>query len=630
MKNTHRHSIGLELFFSTRSGTFSGLNECTASDVDRLAEENILTRMAVAHEICSALQDYRQAGCPEDLIPENIRQFGSSMKRCAEPQSIRTFFGWLIDVARRNEADRVERVSSLNTAAARYEGAAASFIRTGLALNNQRVFIKRTGDTLSMSYAERDWGRVRVSFTGCEYTIGFPECIPGYAFSTEAEKDNDRLRFRLLIDTLFSGNDYCERLMQPMGWHELEFICSDVSVEITACDYAARLELMGTPRAEMVDRICSALLNKHYILGNGGLSSSEQAMLPAASFISGSGNLLTKKKDQRWLDEQMVLEALDNRYAMQQLHRLLEDSQCGELAKRFDFCTEARYEDDEQSALKNSRLYSGLYELHIADGRARPLLIELCRRLREMTAGFSGSTPRMNAEADIAARVKKAVENDLSELKFEGSYPHYSRQTNRGTEYLSLMFMPASDAPRRGVYSYYVTLAAAKTQLTAKKSSANATVGTANALDCHPELNGSSLYGELAGSDDGQYINMDSDSFAKHRALRDDSKGLGQYIRLADHQFCRGRLPAGYAAGRLIHSTLPSPFLRLLFTTLPLCAALSLLVLVGYLLLTEPLGLPMLSPTQAFGGASVLCAASTLLVTVARRFYHAGRLWRYR
>jgi len=236
----------------------------------------------------------------------------------------------------------------------------------------------------------------------------------------------------------------------------------------------------------------------------------------------------------------------------------------------------------------------------------------------------------MIAEADIAERVKKAVEPGLSALKFEGSYPHYCRQTNRSTEYLSLMFMPAAHAPRRGIYPYYVTLAAAKTPLTAKNSIANTSAEAANALDCHPELNSSSLYGELAGSDDGQYINMDSDGFAKHRTLRDDSGRLGDYIRLADHQFHRGRLPVNYAARRLIYSTLPSPFLRLFFTTLPLCASLSLLVLVAYLLLTEPLGLPMLSPTQAFGGASALCASSTLLVTVLRRLYYAGRLWRYR
>ncbi|MBE6760160.1 MAG: hypothetical protein E7554_08780 [Ruminococcaceae bacterium] len=571
---------------------------------------------------------------PSELIPDEVLALAdASLRECCRAESQRAFWNWLIDLARRNETDRVARVSALNTAASRFDSRTAAFVRAGLSLNNQRVVIGRKGDQLTLSYAEREWGRVRVRFEGCRFPEDFPDYyIPGYAFSTEAEVTDDGLGFHILVDTRFSDNDYCQRLMQPFGWHDLGFSCRTLSLEITACDYAGRLSRLGTPRAELIDRVCASLISKHSILGSDGLSADELSMLPAAQLITGCGGILTAPKDQRWLSEQKVLDALDNRYAMNRLAQLLEDCKCTELSKRFDECRSARYEDDDNAAVRNSRLYAGCYELHIADGRARPLIMELSDRLCAMTAPFSDSTSRIDAENSIFTKLRGSLEPQLTALNFEGTYPHYSRTGRRRTEYLSVMLLPASEVSRRGIHSYYVSLSAAHLDHKADKllSASGLDLSRANALDCQPELNSVSRYGELASADDGIMLRVDADTFRSGRRLNDDSSQLGRYVCLADRQFRRGRLPVGYSMQRLFRSTQPSSFLRILLSSLPLCAAFSLALLVAYLVLTEPLALPGLTPLQAFGGASALCVLLTLLTSFARRIGHAFTLWRYR
>jgi|GEM_PF-6820429 len=634
MKHTQRRSIGLELFFSTRSGTFSGLNECSASDVEHLAGDVFFTRLSAAGEIRSALREYHQANCPLELLPDDIQELAdASLLQCSQPENITRFFEWLIDIARQNESDRIMRTSSLNAVAAHFDGAAASFIRTGFALNNQRVMILRNNDTLSMSCAERDWGRVRVSFGDCIYDESFTSLyLPGYAFSVEAEPEDDGYRFRMLIDTRFAENDYCERLMQPEGWHEISFFCRTIDVQPTLCDYAGRLNRLGTPRAEIIDKTCSSLLSKYSILGSGGLSSSEQAMLPVAEFLTGCAGLLTHKKDQTWRDEQIILDALDNRYAMQQFGSMLKNSRCDELSRRFEQCTMARYEDDEQLAIRSTRIFAGLYELHIADGKSRSLIMELSDRLLAMTSEFTDSSHRIDAETDIISRLESVIEPTLKDLEFTGYYPHYSRHSPSGKDYLSLMILPAYDAPKHGVYSYYISLSAAKHDLSEidRIKSSGIDVNRINALDCQPELSSVSQYGELAASDDGIVITMESAAFKSHPAVKDESSRLPEMLALADFQFKNGKLPANYAFRRLLHFAHPSYFMWLLVTSFPLCAVISLLLLVCYLLLTEPLTLPMLTPLQAFGGTALICALTSLISAIIRRIYYAGHLWRFK
>ena len=636
MKNTHRYNIGLELFFSTRSSNFSGLNECTQSDVDELISgSSFFPRCSAMFDMRSAMKKLAQLDCcPRQFVPDEIMRLADCpLTECFRADSLRAFFCWLIDVARRNETDRVARVSALNTVASRFDAQTASFVRTGFALNNQRVVISRTRNRLTVTYAERDWGRVCVRFEDCVFPDDFPaHHIPGYLFSTEACETGDRYEFRFLVDTCFSDNDYCQRLMQPHGWHEFSFSCRSLKAQITACDYAGRLSRLGTPRAELVDRVCASLLSKHAVLGTGGLSPDEQAMLPTAMLITGCGGLLTAPRDQRWQSEQKILDALDNRYAMNSFAQLLGDSKCTELTGLFDQCRNARYEDDDTAAIRSSRQYAGCYELHIADGRARPMLMELDRRLCAMTASFGDRTGRIEAEDRIARQVRLTVEPQLSSLDFKGEYPHYTREKRTRTEYLSFMLLPAYEASRHGICSYYLSLAAA--QVDSRHISAFSASGLdradTNALDCQPELNSASRYGELASADDGVMLSLDADILGHGRGTAVDPSQLEKYIHLADRQFRRGSLPAGYAFQRLIHSTQPSSALRILLSTLPLCAAFSLALLIGYLSFTEPLALPMLTPLQAFGGTAVLCAVLTLIFSFVRRIRHAFTLWRYR
>ena len=636
MNNTNRRTIGLELFFSARSSSFAGLHECTLSDVEELASGSVFARLQVAADIHRTLNELMSMSCcPRELIPDEVAALADgSAADCGDGKAIRAFFCWLMDISMRNENDRVARISSLGTVASCFDSVTASFIRTGLALNNQRVFITRESDRLTLSYSEHDWGRVRAHFGGCIFEENCPEgYIPGYAFSTECSCEEDgTFCFRFLIDTRFCENEYCERLMQSEGWHEVSFRCSTVDVDITSCDYTQRLELLGTPRAEIVDRVSSSLLNRISILGSGGISVNEQSMVPTAAFLSGCEGLLTAPKNSRWKSEQLILDALDNRYAAGKLKSVFSESKCPELLATYEKCADARYEDEESAALKHSGLFAAQYELHLADGRGRLLLRELNGQFNNMTHDFDGGTQLLTAEKEISRRICDKMEPVLFSLDFNGSYPHYFRQKERRTEYLSFMLLPDPGRTQKGIKSYYVTLAAA---LISKKRMAalnkqGISLSQTNALDCQPELSSVSSYGELASADDGCSLRIDFDIHRKGRECRDQSDELARYIKLANHQFRFGRLPLRYTLRRLFCSQLPSPFLRLFFSSLAPCAILSLATLAGYLLLSEPMQLPMLTPLQAFGGSSALCLAATLLLTVFRRLHHAGRLWRLR
>ncbi len=640
MKHTDRLAIGLELYFSARSASFSGLKDYSSSDIKDMIENTPdYARYPVAREMHSALCDLLASDlCPRQHIPEDVARIASerSAFRCCGDRPITAFFSWLIDIARRNETDRVERVSGLNTAASCFDTQTSSFIRTGLALNNQRVVITREDDTIRMSFAEREWGRVCIDFTGCETDAELPPLpMLGYAFSTEAERLGDGcFQFRILVDTLFTDSDYCERLLSSEGWHEVSFICKSARADIVCLDYAGRLERAGTPRAEIIDRVCSALLSKKSILGGGALSPDESSMLPVAELISGTGGLLTEPRSQQWQSEQLVLDSLDNRYAMQQLGRLLEDGKCEQLRQYLELSSQARFDDDEHKALASARRYASLYEQQLADGSARPLALLLSGRFMDMTGGFDGTTPRCLAEAQTADRVMSTVSDSMKKLRFEGQFPHYRRLKRRNAEYLSFMLLPAADRSRYGVFSFYVSLAAAKIsgrrlrQLKEHGIDAQLT----NALDCQPEISSVCKYGELASADDGEYVRVDIDMFgsSRQRKLRDDSAQLERYIRIAERQFRFGSIPGSYAASRSRKGMMPSPLPRLFLTSLPLSAVLSLLAVIGWLLASGYFPLPGLTISQALGGAAILCAALNSIITIIRRIHSAGQLWRYR
>ena len=638
MKHTHRKDIGLELYFANRSSTFSGLNEYTSADVDSLLEHApAVARYPLAHVLHESLVTLMEwEHFTPDLIPENIARLAVeySAVQCCGRQQITDFFGWLLDLARRNETDRAERIAGLNTVASDFDRATASFIRTGLALNNQRVVISRSGDTISISYAERDWGRVFIDFENC--TINSSAALPmtGYIFSCEAEKSNGCYEFRFLVDTCFSDIDYCERLLQDKGWHELAFTCPSVRVRMVCCDYAGRLERIGTPRAELIDRASSILLSKYNIVGQDALSVKEAAMLPIARFITGTTGLLSSPRSKRWQSEQLVLDSLDNRYATQQLSQLLRECKCTDLHEKLSVSGSSRFEDDDHKALVYAHRFASQYERQLACGSSRELTMKLADRFCEMTSDFSDSTLRLQAECDAAKQIADAIHPQLSTLKFEGQFPHYYRKKRFKTEYLSVMLMPATELSRHGLYTFNVSLAAA--HLSKKHIRQLCEQGVdldrANALDCQPEIFSACRYGELASADDGEYVRIDADLFGLFdtKSLRNDTHKLNRYIKLANRQFRWGRIPNSYAVSRLRKNTLPSPAPRLFLASLPLSAVLSLLAVIVWLGLTNYFSLPELSLVQALCCAAGTCLILNSAITIVRRLFIAGSLWRYR
>lgn len=638
MKNTDRKAIGLELFYSTRSSSFSGLEDYTGEVIsERVDDSSFFRLLPIAHAIRHTTAQLCSLGLElDDILPEDIAamQKAPSPREYCSRKCVTRFYEWLISLSLHNEQNRVTRISSVNAVAARMDAQARSLLRGGFLLNNQRVVIARRGNDLTVSFAEREWGKVVGVFTDVCVERGDTATIPGYLFSVEAECLPDgRFGFSFLIDTRFSDNDYCERLLQDIGWRELSFSCGSVKTEAVFCDYAGRLDRLGTPRAELIDRVCSILMAKQSILGNDGLSPDEAAMLPFASFICGAGGLVTRDKSQLWRSEQLVLDSLDNRYAMQRFGELLRSSKCSALLERLDESHEARYEDDEDRALKRVKHFAYLYEQQLADGSSRALTKLLADRCCAMTSGFSGQTLRCDAESTVAEQIRGVVEPRLRELEFSGRYPHYRRERADGDEYISVMISPASDIPHRGVLSYYVSLAAA--HISDRRLERLRLDGIereqANALDCQPELRFAASYGELASADDGEYVRVDSDIYRRGRcALYNESKALERYIGLAERQFRDGHLPGRYSLSRLRHSQLPSPLPRLFLSTLPYSAVAALVALIAYLALLGRAGLPLPTPGVPLLASIGGCLVLNTLLTVLRRLFISRGLWRYR
>lgn len=639
MKHLNRKAMGLEMFFSSRSSYFAGLNDFTSSEVyERLSECPLYLRFSLGRHIHDSLSELLRLPFDfGDLVTPDIMELAkeSSLNITAHPDHILRFFNWLIDIAKTNEQDRVERIALLNTVASRYTGSVSSFIRACFSLNNQRATLMRDGDKITFSIAEREWGKACAVFSGCESSSDMPLPLLGYAFCTEAVSLSDgRFEFTFLFDTQFSQTDYAERLMGGDGWHEFSFTCSSIEPKLTLCDYAGRLSRLGTPRTELIDRVCSILLSKQTILGDGCLCPKELSMLPLASFICGIGGLITRKDPQRDYNEQLVLDSLDNRYAMQRFCELLSESECAELTQKLSESHTACYEEDENNALKKATMFACIYEQQIADGSARLLIKKLSDDLCAMTAGFDGITRRTEAENAVTSKVRVAVEPLLDSLKFEGEYPHYRRERNSGTDYISLIVSPKCETSKMGIYPFYVSLAAAHTASVRDKLLKCCGIGgeLANALDCQPELRTASRYGELASADDGETIQIAANlcNNSTYSPLTDDTQQLSKYILLADKQFRTGRIPLIYGLNRLRFSQLPSPLPRLFLSGLPYSAVVSLLTLILYLLFYRELGLPVLSAWVALLISCCLCLGINIILTFLRRIAVAVRLWHYR
>ncbi len=592
MNRTNCKAIALERIFETSSELLCRLDDISEEDmIDRLCELPVWTRLKLAYAAKRGLRIAAEYELDESLMPLHISELGQlSTLTLAEEDNLLTFLSWLRGIHVDNERVRHEWLSSLNGVAVRCGTTEASFVRSFFSLSNQRVFLELSGDRLTLSVAEREWGRVNVDFIGCitEKQPAMP--LPGYAVSTEAEVRADgRLAFSMLIDTYFnSESDFVGRLLSDEGWQKIEFTCESVAIDTTCVDYVRRMNDCGTPKAEMVENVCRVLVNKCMLLGEEGLNPRERSLMPAVALIGGT-SVLNDEAMPTWRCDEMVLDALNNRYAAENFIALIRESNCEELAKCVEKAARAGYDNADTEALRLAGLFTNLFNHCIADGSARPLLHRLCSEFSEASALNSGETVRVQAENAALERVRSNVVPVMESLGFSGNFPNFRRRRHKKMEYLSFILDPDSDYFRRGTIAFSASVAAAETNaewLESCKSSAFRIEDT-TALDCLAEAFGQSHYAELCGMEDGAnaFITVSTDNGITVTA--DESPIIKDYIEQAERQFVSGAIPLSYRRRRKAFPGKGTALFRSMARFLPVAVMVMIALLAVYLFVGE-------------------------------------------
>ena len=634
MNQINCKAIGTERLFARFSDSFSRLDDFSEEELtESLAGLMPFTKLRLAYYMHSGLRTAAEsipAGDP--LMPDSVRALCSkNIFALARQENMEIFFKWLRNIHISNEQGRNEWTLSLKTVASRLGGAESSFLQAFFALSNQRVFITRNGGRITLSAAEREWGRVSVRFDDCECAElpGLP--LPGYAVATEAEVLADgRLSFSILVDTYFkSETDFIGRLLSDEGWQRITFTCSDIAVEMTCVDYVRRMEECGTPKADMVENACRILINKNMLIGRDALNPEERMLMPAA-VLTGVRESVNDGDISDWQGEDMIFDALENRYAVSRFITQLKEADCAEMAKCIEQAAQAYDNGQEKEALRFAKLFAAFFNACVADGSGRPLLHSMCRGFSRASALNTGLTTRARAETAALECVRKSVSPVMEKLGFSGSFPNFRRKSDERLEYISFILDLKSDRVNKGVISFSASVAAAETSAERLEGCKNAAFSCedATALDCLAEAFGPSHYAELCGSEDDSGADIDIDLYSGSLSVRKDSSDmLKEYIDYAESQFSSGAIPLSYRRMRRSFPGKKTAFPRAMLRSLPAAVVVMIVLLGAYLLFAgeEP----------AFGRETALAAALAaglavdILLSVIHCVACSFRLWRY-
>jgi len=545
MKYMDRRAVGLERFFAQRSDTLTHLDEFSEEELEqRLSLLSLPTRLRLAFIVRKALNDLNKLD--GELLPQDIFALAElSPFALCKPDRMIIFLKWLRELNLRNEQQRVLWMSAMKTAASRFDDSCRSFINAFFMLSNQRVFIKKDGSRIILSLAEREWGRVSAVFEECETEDAPSFPLPGYAVACEAENSSEGgVRFTFLIDTYFGEGCFEERLIAEKGWRELCFTCTGMKLDAQCVDYAENMRRCGIPKADFIDSVCRIVLNKRVILGGDSLNSLERSMLPAISLLGGI-NALSGSELSAWQSEELIFDALDNRYAMENFSRMLKEFHCSELCAFIDAAARCKAEENDDSALRAAKLFHGLLERKIADGSARPLLHRLFSLFCEMSSLNDGSTARTKAARTAAECLKSDVQPFMDKLGFHGDFPHFRRNAHGKLEYISFIIDPDYDRLHRGTMSYSASAAAA--ELDGSFSDRCVQLGLqpedTTALDCLAEALTVSHYGELCPPDSNHTPKIDINLYNKSFEItRSSTPLLEDHLACIEQQFSQGHI----------------------------------------------------------------------------------------
>lgn len=549
MNYMDRRAIGLERFFAQRSDTLSHLDEFSEEELKhRLSLLSYPTRLRLAMTVRRALNDLNKLGgiCGSELLPLHISELAKhSPFTLCKPDCMIIFLDWLRELNLRNERHRMAWISALKIAASRFDSPCRSFLNAFFMLSNQRVFIKKDGNRITLSLAEREWGRVSAVFEGCtaDDSPAFP--IPGYAIACEADIiPEGGVRFCMLIDTYFGESNFETRLLTDGGWQEFSFTCTEMHLDAQYVDYAENMRRCGIPKADFVDSVCRILLNKRLIMGADNMNSQEHNMMPLISLLGGL-NASDGGDVSSWQGDELILDSLDNRYAMENFSKMLRESQCDELSAVIDTAAKHKAEDDDERALRTAKIFYGLLERKIADGTARPLLHRLFTLFCDMSRQNDGSTARMRAARTAAERLRGNVQPYMDKLGFQGDFPHFRRNAHGKSEYISFIIDPNSDKLNEGTMSYSTSAAAAvlNGNFGEHCSKVGINPDDTTALDCLAEALTVSHYGELCAADPISSPRIDVDLYRdSFEVSLDTTSLLEDHLACIEQQFSEGHI----------------------------------------------------------------------------------------
>jgi len=228
MNYIDRKSIALERFFAARSDMLSHLDDFTEDGLREAANELFpLKKLLLSVLICDSLRYlHEEYSLDEYISAEMFEAAELPIGKFISNGHFTEFLLWLRNIHLRNAQARIPWETSLKTAASHLKAPADTFIRSFFALSNQRVFISLKDDVLTISPAEREWGRVSVHFHDCQLDSPLSMPLPGFSVAAEADlSDRERTGFHILVDTHFGElkNDFSDRLLSDDGWQTVSF-----------------------------------------------------------------------------------------------------------------------------------------------------------------------------------------------------------------------------------------------------------------------------------------------------------------------------------------------------------------------------------------------------------------------
>ncbi len=468
MKYIDRYQIGMEYYMAQLSELTSPLNTLSPQDtVAHLQEYSF----SVQSDVCKTIQMglRRLVSSRYDLngvVPARIRVIAES-QFTPTAERLLPVFRWVESMRRENERARLQWLYALKDVSSRIAPEAGDFLQSFSQMRAQRVTLSfQTGSAL-LSIPESLWGQARMVFDSPEMTLpdeptSAEGSLTGYLFWAEADRTEDGMEFRFLIDTEFSDTVYTERLLQKDNWHEIRLCCSEARMHVTLFDYARTLRQRGSAGMNAVATCFSELLKKQIMLGSIALSMEENRLLGCAQLFAKFQLLPAVSPPVMQTHNDILFE---NRYLVERTAAYF-GQECGEIGAELQkLLMDAQDKYDDEQPERTDRFMARFCETlrqSEFDGRARQITRPLLRRFEQATSEY-GDSPYFAVPYAIACNTaQKQITAFLEQHNFQGEFPHYHRLRGKRAEYLSVCISSEPSLTSDGKLCFVCEIAAAK------------------------------------------------------------------------------------------------------------------------------------------------------------------------